>query len=124
MNSIVRAEFEDIKQYIGKLNDVTVRKWYVYHDEHIPDVIDESLDIEKAAIACALRNKYRTQARDLMADQGLRAKLDREHPNMSFEELIQLKMQEKNMSRSEAIADIYKTSVKTNKTVNKSLGLE
>ena len=93
--------------------------------ERIPQEIDTSLEIEKAAaLACALRNKYRTQARDLMADQGLRSTLDKEHPNMEFEELIQRKMQEKHMNRREAIDDIYKTAVKTNKTVNKILGLE
>lgn len=125
MESIIKADFEDIRQYAGKLNDITVRKWYIYHDERIPDEIDTSLEIEKAAaLACALRNKYRTQARDLMADQGLRATLDKEHPNMEFEELIQRKMQEKHMNRREAIDDIYKTAVKTNKTVNKILGLE
>ena len=51
------------------LDDVTVRKWYLYHDTRIHDLIDSSLPMEqKARKAFDLRNEYRTQARDLMND--------------------------------------------------------
>lgn len=69
-------------------------------------------------------SKFRTQARDLMADQKLRKELDISDPNKSFEELLTDKMQRKNLSRDEAIADILKTAVKTRKSVNQKLGLE
>lgn len=59
-----------------------------------------------------------------MADQKLRKELDISDPNKSFEELLTDKMQRKNLSRDEAIADILKTAVKTRKSVNQKLGLE
>ena len=59
-----------------------------------------------------------------MKDQDTRKKLDKDDPNKTFEELIQSKMQRKNMTRDEAIEDILKTATKTRSSVNKELGLE
>ena len=107
------------------LDDVTVRKWYLWHDTRITEQIDQSLSMEeKARKAFELRNEYRTQARDLMQNQKLRQKLDLEHPNPTWEEKIAEKMSKKNMTREEAIADIYETAVKSNPEVNRKLGLE
>lgn len=109
----------------GKLSDVEARKWYLSQDKKIPEQIDKSLSIEEQARqACNLRNKYRTQARDLMKNQEKRAQLDISDPNMSFEELIDKKMKQKNLTREKAIEDILKTSTKTRKSVNTALGLE
>lgn len=109
----------------GKLSDVEARKWYLSQDKKIPEQIDKSLSIEEQARqACNLRNKYRTQARDLMKNQEKRAQLDISDPNMSFEELIDKKMKQKNLTRERAIEDILKTSTKTRKSVNTALGLE
>lgn len=109
----------------GKLSDVEVRKWYLSQDKRIPEQIDKSLPIEEQARqACNLRNKYRTQARDLMKNQEKRKQLDISDPNMSFEELIDKKMKQKNLTREKAIEDILKTSTKTRKSVNTALGLE
>lgn len=124
-NYLYSQDFDDIIDMKGKMSDYNVRKWYLAHDKKIPDLIDKSLPIEEQAKqACALRNKFRTQARDLMADQKLRKELDISDPNKSFEELLTDKMQRKNLSRDEAIADILKTAVKTRKSVNQKLGLE
>lgn len=124
-NYLYSQDFDDIIDMKGKMSDYNVRKWYLAHDKKIPDLIDKSLPIEEQARqACALRNKFRTQARDLMADQKLRKELDISDPNKSFEELLTDKMQRKNLSRDEAIADILKTAVKTRKSVNQKLGLE
>lgn len=124
-NYLYSQDFDDIIDVKGKMSDYNVRKWYLAHDKKIPDLIDKSLPIEEQAKqACALRNKFRTQARDLMADQKLRKELDISDPNKSFEELLTDKMQRKNLSRDEAIADILKTAVKTRKSVNQKLGLE
>ena len=124
-NYLYSQDFDDIIDMKGKMSDYNVRKWYLAHDKKIPDLIDKSLPIEEQAKqACALRNKFRTQARDLMADQKLRKELDISDPNKSFEELLNDKMQRKNLSRDEAIADILKTAVKTRKSVNQKLGLE
>ena len=59
-----------------------------------------------------------------MRDQETRRKLDEEQPNKTFEELIDSKMERKGMTYEQAVEDIIKTSRKTNKQVNKSLGLE
>ena len=79
---------------------------------------------EKARQAFELRNTYRTQARQLMADEEMRRKLDRENPNQTFESILEKKMREKNLSHEQAIEDIYQTAMKSNKKVNKKLGLE
>lgn len=71
-----------------------------------------------------MRNMFRTQARDLMADQEKRKELDITDPNHTFEELIDSKMKRKNMTREEAVVDILSTATKTRAFVNKKLGLE
>ena len=40
------------------------------------------------------------------------------------EELLEHKIQDKGLSREQAIEDIYNTATKTNSSVNKLLGLE
>ena len=115
----------DIMEMKGKLNDRDTRLWYLQQDRRIPDLIDKSLPLEEQAKqACELRNKFRTQARDLMSDQKKRAELDKTDPNMSFEELVSNKMRRKGLNREQAVKDVLKTATKTRKTVNKSLGLE
>ena len=97
----------------------------MYHSAQIHLQISRELPIEEQARqAFELRNQYRRQARDLMADQELRQKLDQEKPMKEWESLVAGKMRKKNMSREEAIEDIYKTSIKSNEGVNKKFGLE
>lgn len=109
----------------ASLSNKEARIWYKTHDENIPNLIDKSKSIEaQARQACNLRIKYRTQTRELMADQEERKRLDIKYPNKTFEELIVSKMERKKISRQQAIEDIYKTATKTNSEVNKSLGLE
>lgn len=118
-------DFSELSSYVGKLSDKAVRKWYIYHDEQIPSLIDKTEPIEEQARqACALRNQNRTNARDLMRDQEKRQKLDLTDPNKSFEELLEYKMAKKGLSRENAINDILATATKTRKSVNKMLGLE
>ena len=122
LNSLEYSQMRGLK---ASLSNKEARIWYKTHDENIPNLIDKSKSIEaQARQACNLRNKYRTQTRELMADQKERKRLDRDRPNKSFEELIVHKMTDKKLSRQEAIEDIYKTATKTNKEVNERLGLE
>ena len=122
LNSLDYSRMRGLK---ASLSNKEARIWYKTHDENIPNLIDKSKPIEaQARQACDLRNKYRTQTRELMADQEERKRLDIDKPNKSFEELIVSKMADKKLSRKEAIEDIYKTATKTNKEVNRSLGLE
>lgn len=110
---------------LKSMSNEDVRKWYLAEDAKIPDLIDRSRSLEEQARqACELRNKNRTMARDLMADQETRKRLDLEAPNKSFEELLADKIARKHLTREEAIADILKTATKTNQEVNKKFGLE
>ena len=45
-------------------------------------------------------------------------------PNKDFDDMVKDKMERKGLSREEALKDIIETSGKTNKKVDKSLGLE
>ena len=124
-DALKEKDFSELSSYVGKLSDRAVRKWYIYHDEQIPGLIDKTKPIEEQARqACALRNQNRTNARDLMRDQEKRQKLDLTDPNKSFEELLEYKMAKKGLSREDAINDILATATKTRKSVNKMLGLE
>ena len=82
-------DFDDIISLQGTLTNRDGREWYITHDATIPDLIDRTAPIEEQARqACELRNKFRTQARDLMPDQDERRRLDSDEPNLNFEELI------------------------------------
>ena len=123
---IKKKDFADLQAYIGKLDNKTVREWYVYHDNLIHTLISKELPMEeKARRAFELRNRYRRQARDLMADQTLRQQLDRTDPSWTWEGLITHKI-DKNpgISREEAIKRIYESAVKSRRSVNEKFGLE
>lgn len=122
---LTNKDYNDILYMKGKMSNRDARKWYIAHNNKIPDLIDTSLPIEsQARQACKIRNKHKLQARELMADQEERKRLDKSDPIISFEELIKRKMEYKNLSREEAVNDILKTATKTRKSVNKQLGLE
>lgn len=109
---------------IVQMGNVEVRKWYVDKVSKIADGIDKSLSVEeKARLAFEARNAIRTEARNMMADQATRKLLDREHPNKTFEELVESKMKRKGMTREEAVQDVFETATKTNADINKELGL-
>ncbi len=91
----------------GALSDREVRIWYKAQDERIPEKIDKKLPIEQQARrAFELRNEYRTQARELMRNQKARAELDREHPNPTFEQILEHKKRKYGLSDEEAYKDI------------------
>ena len=114
-----------LRRLYGTLSNEDARKWYLAEDEKIPDQIDRTKsEEEQARQAFELRNKNRTIARELMADQETRKQLDETAPNKTFEELIADKMRRKGMTREQAIADILKTATKTNREINRKLGLE
>ncbi len=56
----------------------------------IADVIDKNLSIEEQAkLAFDLRNQFRTQARELMADRKLAESLYKIDPNQTWEQIVQ-----------------------------------
>lgn len=109
---------------IFKADNKAVREWYISSIEKIHDSIDQSLPMEeKARQAFDMRNRIKTEARNMMKDQKLRASLDAGDTKSSFEKLVVSKMERKGMTRTEAIEDVYNTAVKSNKDVNKDLGI-
>lgn len=116
---VIHSNYEDIKHLNGCLSDKVTRKWYVLHDKMIPGMIDRTKSVEKQARqAHALRNQFRTNARNLMLNQDERKWLDKAHPNLTFEEQIAKKMADKGMTRDEAILDIIATASKSNQKYN------
>lgn len=99
----------------------SIREWYVNEVSQITEHIDKSLPFtEQAKLAFDARNELRTAARNLMDDVETRKMLDKKYANYeSFEDIINNKMKRKNISRSEAIRDVYKTATTTNEDVNK-----
>ena len=120
-----KKTFEELQAYIGALDNKTVREWYIYQSEWIHSQISTELPIEERAWqAFELRNQYRRQARDLMADQELRRKLDREDPVWTWEALIAHKMQKRpGISREDAVRSIYESAVRSRRSVNEKFGL-
>ena len=123
---IKKKGFEELQAHVGKLDNKTVREWYVYHDKQIHAQISKDLPMEQQARqAFELRNLYRRQARDLMADQELRRELDRDEPMQTWEGIIAHKMKKyPGISREEAIRQIYESAVRSRRSVNEKFGLE
>jgi len=118
-------DFKSMKNLVGKLGNKEVRVWYKSHDEKIPDLLDKTATIKEQALqATNLRNKYRTQARDLMSDQITRKELDELHPNPTFKQLIERKMKKYGLSIDEAYEDIIRSSTTTNKTYDVKSGIK
>ncbi|KGM92966.1 hypothetical protein G8V06_15030 [Clostridium botulinum D/C] len=85
--------------------------------------IDKSLSIKDQAIqAHSLRNKYRTQARKLMKDRKLARHLDINNYNLSFE-YYENKYLKQGYSDNSLYKKILDSSTRSNKLVNKSLGM-
>ena len=121
--AFAEADYENIKYF--RASNLAVREWYKGHVDSIPEQIDRSQPLEtQAKQAHGLRNLDREQARNLMADQAERARLDVISPILSFEEFVSQKMADGNMGRKEVLEYMLGSSARTNATVNRSLGLE
>jgi len=105
------------------LDNASARAWYREKLREIPAQVDKKLSLEEQARqAFDLRNQYRTQTRDMMADTAARHKLDHESPHWEFEALVQDKMRRKGFTRNQALRDIIGTASKTNSGIDRSLG--
>lgn len=106
------------------MSNVKTRKWYLEQEAKIPDMIDKSLSLEEQAKqAFNLRNKFRTQARELMADRKLAESLYKTDPNRTWEQMIQRQL-DKGLTGDDIYKEIITSSQRSRKSVNKSLGLE
>lgn len=77
---------------IIRLDNKSVRKWYLSAVLRIKDSIDKTLTYEEQARqAFELRNRIRITAREMMPDDEQRTELYSVKPNITFEELIESK---------------------------------
>lgn len=121
---LTQKDYNDIINMKGKMSDVDVRKWYISHDKGIMEQVDTTLPLKEQAMqACKLRNKYKFQARELMADQEKRKYLDEERPINDFE-FYYNKYSKMYNTEDEIYQAILDGSMRSNSKVNKSLGLE
>ncbi|MEG0369260.1 MAG: minor capsid protein, partial [Hungatella sp.] len=124
-DKINQMDFSEMDNLKGTLGNKETRLWYKAHDEGIADKIDTTKPIEdQARQAHALRNEYRTQARDLMKDQKERQGLDVSRPNPTFEELVEYKEKKYGLSGDAAYQDIVRSSATTNKKYDQKAGVE
>ncbi|MFA1744136.1 hypothetical protein ACDQ58_03915, partial [Fusobacterium animalis] len=106
------------------LSNVEARKWYLEQEAKIPDMIDSSLSLEEQAKqAFNLRNKFRTEARELMAVRATAESLYKTDPNWSWEKIVQ-KQVEKGLSGDDIYKEIIASSQRSRDAVNKSLGVK
>lgn len=108
---------------IIRLDNKSVREWYIHAVSIIKRNISTSDVEERAKQAFAARNRIRIVAREMMADGEAKEALYKGNPNKSFEELLKSKMERKGLTREEALIDIFNTATKTNEEVNHKLGL-
>lgn len=122
---INQMEFSEMGDLVGKLGDKETRLWYKTKDGGIADQIDPLLSLKEQAMqAHEMRNRYRTQARDLMADQKARKTLDEGHPNPTFEQLLERKEKKYGLVGDDAYRDIIRSSGTTNKKYDAIAGLK
>lgn len=101
-----------------------VRVWYFNEVKNIDAGINQSLPMEeKAKIAFDMRNNIRLKARDARGNKERRRDLAKKNPNPSFQQKMEEKMDKKHLTKEQAIEDIYVTAIKTNKSVDKELGI-
>lgn len=109
---------------IIKLDNKIVRDWYVKSVSRIKDYIGKNLtQEERARKAFNSRNRIRILAREMMEDETIKIRLYTERANKTFDELVESKMKRKNMTREQAIIDIFDTATKTNDAVNREFGI-
>lgn len=119
---------KDLSKYLGEkikeTDNQSIREWYVANVSDIPNQIDKSKPFEEQVHqAYDLRNKYKHEARVAMSDKDTAEILEKKRPVLTFEQLLNSKIERKKITKDEALEDILKTASKTNKGVNKEFGL-
>lgn len=121
-NQGIKMETETPQKH--SLSNVEARKWYLEQEKKIPDMIDKNSSLEEQAKqAFNLRNKFRTEARELMADRTTAEQLYRADPNRTWEQIVQ-RQKDKGLVGDDVYREIIESSQRSRKSVNKSLGLE
>ena len=119
---IVKAPNGTVKT--GTLSNVEVRTWYLEQESKIPGMINKNLSLEQQAKqAVDLRNQFRTQARDLMADRDLAASLNKSDPNLTWDQVVQ-KYSDKGFKGDALYQEIINATQRSRTSVNESLGIK
>ncbi|MEG2354252.1 MAG: hypothetical protein RSB70_06435 [Clostridium sp.] len=123
-SEFIKRDFNKMPSFHKNCSDLRTRKWYKWHDENIPNILDKTKTIKEQAVqAHGLRSTYRTEARDLMKDQNTRNDLDVKYPNQTFEELLEHKKLKYGLEDEEAYKDIIRSSQTSNKMFDKRAGI-
>jgi hypothetical protein len=117
------ADDMKMKNVTGGLdNNEEVRRWYVEQSRKL--TTDNSLPLRERAIQASLRrNELRQQARDMMTDRELAAKLDITDPIQPVSNYVRKTYQEKGLVGDELWEEILKGSTKTRQSVNIQFGI-
>jgi filamentous hemagglutinin len=106
------------------LSSVEAREWYVAREADIPTLINKKLSLkEQAKQAFELRNQFRTDARELMADRKLAEKLNREEPNMTWDQVVE-KYKKQDYKGDDLWKKIIESSQKSRQSVNQQLNVK
>jgi RHS repeat-associated protein len=108
----------------GTLTNVETRLWYRYQETTIPMLINKNLPLkDQAKQAFELRNQFRTQARELMADRTTANILDQTNPNMTWEQAVDTYARA-GYQGDALFQKIIDSSQKSRPSVNKNLGIK
>lgn len=106
------------------LSDLEARTWYLEQEATIPGLLNKNATLEQQARqASELRNQFRTQARELMADTDQAYEWYWTEPNLTWEQVVK-KYSDKGFEGDSLWEEIINASQRSRTSINKSLGLE
>ena len=107
----------------GSLSNEAARRWYLDQEARIPSMIDTRLPLkQQAKQVFNLRNKFRTQARELMSDRIEANHLNATKPNQTWDQVVN-KYSRRGFSGDALWREIINASTRSNSVVNESLGV-
>jgi len=123
----------NIRKYLpknGTLSNLEARVWYFANEAKIPKLTSGLKTLkEQAKKAFDLRNKFRSKARDLMADQKLAGELRKSDPNLTWNQIVEKtinKLKKKGIDATDnnIYKEIVESSQRSRQSVNKKLGID
>jgi hypothetical protein len=114
----------------GSLNDLSARQWYLAQEARIPQLLDKNASFEdQARQAWALRNEFRTEARNAMTNRAGAKKISDENPNLTWEQTYRRYEYEtpartgSKRSPAQIFQAIIEASQRSRPSVNEALGI-
>ncbi len=107
----------------GTMTDLAAREWYLSQEAKIPSLLNKTASLEdQAKQAFNLRNAFRTEARDLMADRAKADALNKNEVNYTWEQIVAKYSEGGKVSGKALWQKIIDASQKSRASVNESLG--